>query len=304
MKKKAFVITAALLVLMIFPAVGQVRQSYLDRPSQVILPQDYDSSKTYPLLLSLPWTTGTGEEFYRYYRQSLQTKDFILVFPPGRPTRNHYLPDFISFVKWFEARAIGDVKAAMAKYSVNPEAVYLGGYSLGGDLSWAFLNRNPDIFKGAMIFGTRCSYAHKAENLALMRERGVKVFFGIGNREHTTRSAGINRAYQALRNAGLDVKLQEYPGAHTNPPRAMAGTALAHLGVPNPSRSTVVVDPVPVEEPLQEPEEVEPTPKPEDYDDWFQDSDDWFSSAPAPNIPENWDDWDDDWFNSGDDFFN
>jgi hypothetical protein len=150
-----------------------------------------------------------------------------------------------------------------------------------------------------MIFGTRCSYPHKTENLNLMRQRGVRVFFGIGNREHSTRSVGINRAYQTLKNAGLEVSIQQYSGAHTNPPRSMAGTALAYLAVPSPRRNA------PTEEPSTDPV-IEPTPpaeEPKEYDDWFNDGDDWFSSAPAPNIPNDWDSWDDDWFNDGDDFF-
>jgi len=286
--------------------MAQVRQAYFDEPALIVLPKNYNENLSYPVFLALPWTTGTGEAFYRYYQQSLGLKDFILIFPKARPTRAHYLPDFISFVRWFEERVHQDLKYAQEKYSVNTEAIYAGGYSLGGDLSWALLNRNPGLFKGIMAFGTRCSYPARAEGLKIMSDRGVKAFFGIGNREDPARSQGISRAQKAFENAGITSRLDLYSGAHTNPPRDMVSLALRYLQVPGPVPNSspkpveITPDPPPVTiGPLPE-EEKEPV---QEYQDWFRSSDDWFKAS-SISVPENWDSWSDnqDWF-KGENFF-
>ena len=96
-------------------------------------------------------------------------EDFILILPAGRPTRDEYLPDFVTFVEWYEERVLAELDSVLENYSADPERVYLGGYSLGGDLSWALAVRNPERFAGAVVAGSRTSYPVDSATLETLR---------------------------------------------------------------------------------------------------------------------------------------
>lgn len=148
-------------------------------------------------------------------------REFILLLPAGRPTADQYLPDFLTFVAWYEERLLDDLAYLLDNYSADPERVYLGGYSLGGDLSWALSIRNPSLFAGAVIAGTRASHPATEESLATLRARAFKGAFLIGDREDRARYNGINYARSLFAASGIEHRYSEYPGGHVMP-----GTAL------------------------------------------------------------------------------
>jgi pimeloyl-ACP methyl ester carboxylesterase len=315
------ILVALILAASALPLAAQSRQPYFDRQSAVILPDGYDPAFAYPVIVSLPWTGGTAEEFFQYYYRNFAGVDAILMFPPGRPERNHYLPDFLSFVGWYDRRVLDDLENLIARYSVNVGAIYLMGYSLGGDLGWALINRNPRLFRGAAMFGTRSSYPVNGEYLAELARRGARGYFGIGDREIPARADGIRAAYRRFRDAGIAVDLVEYPGAHVNPPANLVGSALSFLRLPGP---------VPVTGPAAQPggaAEIPtpeapaaggappvasdssrtlaaPAPPAETYSQWISDAEDWFNDPFDFDAGDDWDSWDfDSWDFEDSDFF-
>lgn len=293
-------VVAAVLACVFFaicaPLWSQSRQSYLDQRSVIILPDNYDSRLTYPLIVGLPWTGGTAEEFFLYYQDVLEDVPALLLLPPGRPQRNHYLPDFLSFVGWYDQRVMTDLNDALDSYAIDPERVYLMGYSLGGDLAWALMNRNPRVFRGAAMFGTRCSYPTSEQGFRYLVSREARAFFGIGDQEDPARSRGIQAAYRSVSSVGISARLAGYAGAHTNPNSALVAQALDFLalGGGQPTAET----------PPSTPEVDAPPAK--EFDQWTREAESWFDDSFDFSVPDDWDSWsfdEDDFFGDETDFF-
>ena len=194
---------------------AQSRASFFDEPSEFVLPVNYDDSGSHPLVVVVPYTNGTAREAASLYFPSFGNhEDFILMLPPGRAGTQHYLPNFTAFVQWYEARVLADIEVAKARYAVDATRIYLAGYSLGGDLSWALSVRNPAVFAGAVIGGARSSYPATPEALDALGRSGFRAAFMIGNRDDRVRIEGIRAAHQTLGNAGIETVYNFYPGDH------------------------------------------------------------------------------------------
>jgi len=222
------VVFATLAVVTAAPAGAQEQwPAYLETPGEVILPVGYSSSRDYPVFVILPPTGASAMQVAGLYGiDPARQRTFILIAPAGRPTRDEYLPDFIGFVERYERRVRSDLAHVIGEYSVDTGRIYLGGYSLGGDLSWALTVRNPALVAGAVIAGSRASYPGSDEALAALGERGGRVAFLIGDREAPVRYHGINVARERMEGAGITVTYREYRGAHVIPPVAIFRDAL------------------------------------------------------------------------------
>ncbi len=218
----ALVLLAFLVTPAAWAATGRQRPTYLDQPSRVVAPVGYSPGRRYPVFIPLP-PTGTNSLLMA---RSLgldpeRQTDFILLLPPGRPQRSEYLPDFVRFVAWYEERVLADLARLLESYGADETRVYLGGYSLGGDLSWALAARNPDRFAGAVMAGTRASYPVSAEALARMHETGFRGALLIGGSEDPARYRGINVVRSRFEQSAVTHSYTEYRGGHTMPPRAV-----------------------------------------------------------------------------------
>lgn len=232
---RAFRSALIVVALLVLPAAttavaSQVRPAYFDRAAEGVPPVGYSSNRQYPVFVVLPPTGSRAS--YMARRMGLdpeRQREFILLFPAGSPLRSEYLPDFVRFVEWYEERLFADLDRVFDTYNANPSEVYLGGYSLGGDLSWALSARNPDRFAGAVMAGTRTSYPINAATLERMRESGYRGAFLIGNREQRARYEGINYVRNRLERAGVENRYAEYPGAHVMPPTSRLQEKIAYV---------------------------------------------------------------------------
>jgi dienelactone hydrolase len=217
---------------------------YLDRRAEVVLPVGYNRTTDYPVFIVLPPTGLEAARVAPYLGLDPERQqDFILILPAGSPTRDEYLPDFLTFVEWYEERVLAELESVLENYSVDPSRVYLGGYSLGGDLSWALSVRNPDLFAGAVIAGSRTSHPVEPEALDSLRQRGFRGSFLIGDREDPARYDGINRSRAAFEDTGIEHQYREYSGAHEIPPPEVFQNEIAYVthvtSLPDPTTPAV-----------------------------------------------------------------
>jgi poly(3-hydroxybutyrate) depolymerase len=225
-----FVLLLALCVGLVVSAGAQQRSPALDEPSVVYRPANFREGGSYPLVVFLPYTGGTASDQARAFGVAPgRQRDYFVMLPPGRFVRSDYLPNFTQFVSWVEERVILDIRAVVREFPVDPDQVYLAGYSLGGDLSWALGVRNADEISGMVMAGTRASYPISAGDLDLFSRRRHRIAMLIGNRENPDRYQGINRARATVEGAGLEVFYREYNGGHSIPPRTLLQQALSHV---------------------------------------------------------------------------
>lgn len=213
-----FVCLPLLLYILVAATVSaqtQPRPGFLDEPVRVVLPESYREGREYPLVVFLPYTGGSAETFHDRLAREAVLPEAIMLFPAGTPTRDDYLPDFWSFILWYEERLMPEIERVRASYAIDDDAVVLAGFSLGGDLAWALGMRNPEIFSGAVMAGTRTSYPPNDAALATMRERGYRAALIIGTQELPARIDGIRMARSTLDGASVTHRYAEFAGGHS-----------------------------------------------------------------------------------------
>lgn len=213
---KKYILIALLILTVPFSVFSQVKQAYFNQSSRYILPP----GEAKGVICLLPYTTGTSEELYRYIKQNIPEEDYIILLPPGRPLRNHYLPNFIQFVQWYEGMLLRDLDVLFRSNPDTKQKVILMGYSLGGDLSWALSQRNPDLVSHALVMGSRCSYPYKTND--------VEYSFAIGEWDADVRKNGLYYAHKLTSSTGEPV-LQSYKGGHELPSAGLIGKLLNSL---------------------------------------------------------------------------
>ncbi|MEE8436580.1 MAG: WG repeat-containing protein [bacterium] len=204
--------------------------------SDVLLPPGFDRRRKYPVWIVLPYTGGTTPAMVKNYigwRKDLtleqrfalfleyvypdpklrEKRKFVIFLPAGRGSkRDHSWRGFERAMQRYEARA----KAFLSRYgtllNIDRSKVILGGHSLGGDMSWSLPIRNPYLFGGAIVMGSRASYRDDP-NLNILRKRGFRYFLSIGAIDKQVRQAGQAKARFLLRQTGVRYVFFKIPGA-------------------------------------------------------------------------------------------
>ena len=204
--------------------------------SDVVLPPGFNKRRKYPAWIVLPYTGGTSTEMLKNYlgwRKDLnfeqkfrlflqylypnskvrERKKFVIFLPAGRGgKRDHSSRGFERAMQRYEARA----RAFLRKYgnalNIDRSKVVIGGHSLGGDMSWALPLRNPRLFAGAIVMGSRASF-RKNDSLRILKRRKFRYFFSIGGRDRQVRQAGQAKARYELQRAGVNYAFFKIPRA-------------------------------------------------------------------------------------------
>lgn len=203
--------------------------------SIIVLPPDYAPDQSYPLLILMPYTGGSSIDFFnKYLREAKidtpsysaqfadfldiyraeygQDRSFILMLTHGDGSKAHHnYEGFSSCIDQMENRVLRDLKKFIPKYSIDTQRIFIGGVSLGGDLSWALSLRHPELLQGAIVTASRCSYPPPAGVLKQLAQKNYSFFMVMGMNESPDRLNGIRYARQFLNEAGVEHSYREMP---------------------------------------------------------------------------------------------
>lgn len=212
------------------PASAQTRPAFFDQPSVIEQVGTIASGTRAPLLVLLsPTDSPSSESLPQQLERAIPLPGYLVMRTPGLPSRSDYLPRFGSFVGWMEERVLADLERALREHPVDPERVYLVGFSLGGDTAWALLARQPSRFRGALVMGSRSSARLRRSAGETLRARGARVAFVMGTSDHRVRQEGIRRAFAQARSAGIASELFELAGSHQIPDDATYLRAISFM---------------------------------------------------------------------------
>ncbi len=199
--------------------VGNVRQEMTEITeadgTTVILPPGYEEGQAYPALVLMPYTNRTALHMFNWgmyeaYHQRTEGS-FIVIMPPGQGSSANWSGSgWEALVNEYEAYVQQDLEPLVAKYNVAPDQLAIGGFSLGGDLSWTLSLRNPDIFSGAIVMGSMSNYRNpqSARQLAGNDFRYFMVMGGYdGNR------GAMHNALDSLEAHDIDYHYEEVSNA-------------------------------------------------------------------------------------------
>jgi predicted esterase len=130
---------------------GIVRRAFLStldntlQPYTVRIPDDFDRTRKYPLLVFLHGSDRDDRELAKV-TQFLSGRDFIQIAPFGRGTLNAFTKD----------NAQTDIKEALEdvskNYNVDMNTIILTGFSMGGYGAYRTFYETPEKYKGLAVF--------------------------------------------------------------------------------------------------------------------------------------------------------
>lgn len=196
--------------------------SYL--PCRIHLPDGYDSTKAYRLVIGLHGYGGTADRFALLW-QRFPARDFIYASPEapyqlaadkeigyswGIDTETDSLTDRTAYAL-SEAYVVDLTKQLARRYSFRD--VYLLGFSQGAGLAYTTGLRNPSVFRGVAAFGGWL------DTLALpgtvtATDKALRVFIAHGAADRVIEPKAATDARDRLMAKGYDVTYYPFDGAH------------------------------------------------------------------------------------------
>jgi phospholipase/carboxylesterase len=198
-------------------------------PCRIHLPGEFDSTKTYPLLVGLHGYGSDPDGFITLWKR-FEKNDFIYACPQAPypfsagnnigyswMARTPAVGDSLSMLtaESYILRVIDDVKK---RYNVHQ--VYLFGFSQGCSVAYFTGIRNHGLFAGLIGFGGWLD-TDRLDDEMIGKGRGVRVFIAHGNSDRTVKPESGAEARDRLRTAGYEVTFHEFDGAHSVPEDAL-----------------------------------------------------------------------------------
>ena len=195
------------------PAFQEYMEELTPKPD-LRIPQDYDKSRSYPLLVFLHGAQSNPAEFRDFLEAELMDTEYFILCPPGG------LLITTTTYTWNPAtdteRILKCIDATVAKYNIDRSRIYLGGFSAGAVMTYVVGLQNPGRFAGLLP----CSGALQQQYLTpelLKAAQAVPVFMIQGTQD----DAGLVRLAQAtlktLRDNGNPALLYPFEGGHVLP---------------------------------------------------------------------------------------
>jgi len=113
------------------------------QPYSIKLPEDYDASKSYPLLVFMH---GSGEDEQTTLRRPRSNGEFIELAPYGRDRFRAYASR-ASQIDIVEA-----INAVSSIFPIDKDKIVIGGFSMGGYGALRAFYENPSLYKGVAVF--------------------------------------------------------------------------------------------------------------------------------------------------------
>ncbi len=191
-------------------------------PVRIQLPDDYDASEAYPLVVGLHGHGGRGDEFFTPAPAFAQAGVVYAVLQApyalamaGRIGYSWNLRgvDNDAGDQGESELSIEYILEAidMLVEKLDPESVYLMGFSQGGTMTYQTAIAHHERFAGFMVFGSwyRPEWFSEEEVAAANH---LRVFVGHGRQDGVVERSNTSR--DILDAAGYDVTLYDYEGGH------------------------------------------------------------------------------------------
>jgi poly(3-hydroxybutyrate) depolymerase len=190
--------------------VRTLRTDQGERRYTVYVPEGYDGTKTFPVVLFLHGAGERGDDGITPAQVGLGPAILnrpggipaIVVFPQARQTWSAESADGVAALK-----ALDEV---MRDYKVDPRRVILTGLSMGGRGSWDIGTAHPERFAAVVpICGP-------GDPDAADRLKGLPIWTFCGDADRDETVLNLRTMVEGLRRAGNPARLTEYRGVGHN----------------------------------------------------------------------------------------
>jgi poly(3-hydroxybutyrate) depolymerase/prenyltransferase beta subunit len=177
-----------------------------ERKYTVYVPEGYDGTKSYPVVLFLHGAGERGQDGVAPAQVGIGTAIFgrpggipaIVIFPQARQTWAAGSADSNAAVQ-----ALDDV---MTQYKCDPKRVILTGLSMGGHGSWDLAAKEPERFSAVVPI---CGGGRPA---SAERLRSIPVWSFCGDADSTRTVLNMREMVEAIQHAGGSARITEFRG--------------------------------------------------------------------------------------------
>jgi phospholipase/carboxylesterase len=194
-------------------------------PCRVFVPEGWDSTRAYPLVVGLHGYGASAKGFARIW-QRFGNPRFIYAVPetpymmmPGREPGYSWYPDLADTARWPEAAqltqeyvlAVADELGKRFKVTER----WLLGFSQGCGLAYATAISHPGAFTGIGAFGGWLDDDLTDEQVAAAKS--LAVFIAHGREDRMVEFKAATAARERLKKHGYRLRFEEFAGGHTVP---------------------------------------------------------------------------------------
>ena len=190
-------------------------------------PPNYDRKKPFPVLVVLHGAPGNKTDFAKNFEDVADEAGFLLLSVQGTvPGREKgYLwhtgrEEYRRTPGRFENHVLEVVRQVKRDRAVDPERVYLAGFSQGAFMAFHAGLRTPGLFRG--VIGIAGDYYPRLfvtpAGLKTAAERGCRAYLIAGEKDDPQVTEVAKRAFEELKSAAVRSELKVYPVGHEFPP--------------------------------------------------------------------------------------
>ncbi len=162
------------------------------------LPEDFDSTKLYPLFVAVHWYTGSGQQQIEMWHNFTSRDQYILLAPEFH--------DGYQWLKNEDDRILIQIFNQVAReFPFDWQKVYLVGCSGGAQFVHRFAFRHPEFVRAAAVIAAG-GYSIPPMGLT----PAPKFFVAVGEKDE--RRLITEQFAQQLQQQGYDVEFKIYPG--------------------------------------------------------------------------------------------
>ncbi|MEO9871715.1 carboxylesterase family protein [Ekhidna sp.] len=182
-------------------------------PYRLLIPRNYDSNKSYPLVIALHGSSGKGNDNVKQVSRSLfaqllskphnQVKYPAFVFVPQCPPYEDW--GGITNIKSVDQLVLQSIFELEAEFPIDKNRRYITGISMGGFGTWHLISSKPEMFAAAVpICGAgNPEFANRLTDIPIWAFHGKK--------DRNVLVEGSRSMIQAIENEGGNPKYTEYP---------------------------------------------------------------------------------------------
>ena len=144
------------------PGSTQILKELNNSVALLSVPSNYTSQKNYPLFIALHGHGDIAPAFHDLWKPVCDSLGIVLLTPQGtEPVDIGFGWTFSGNSESFLRNVIEEVRK---KVNINPDRIYIGGFSAGGSLAYYMALPYPHIFSG--VIALSASFQNKWINLA------------------------------------------------------------------------------------------------------------------------------------------
>jgi len=172
------------------------------------VPDDYDSSKSYPLIVAFHWSTGRGSDMVERWQEQSEKKGYLVACPNSADSQYWDYSEKEDVLRM--------IKQIGSDYNIDKSRIYLTGFSGGAMFSYYLGLNNPDLFAAIAPFAGPFRALGNDIRLSKKPDEQIPVFIIHGNRDNMVDISESEYAKSKLEKYGYTVKYMELKGEQHN----------------------------------------------------------------------------------------